>query len=102
VGLGEAPLLRQATFSVWRSEADLRAYAHAGAHRRAIEAAYGEGYFSESLFARFTPVAAGGYWQGAPVSERLWGSAAQPAAPGSSAPLAPRAPSTSPWEVGHA
>lgn len=53
VGLGEAPLLRQATFSVWRDQASMDTYARSGAHQKAIQAAYGQGFFSESMFVRF-------------------------------------------------
>ncbi len=64
VGLGEAPLLRQATFSVWENLAAMDAYARSGAHLDAIRASYREGYFSESMFARFVPVAVQGCWLG--------------------------------------
>jgi len=64
VGLGEAPYLRQATFSIWDSVADMDAYARSGAHLKAIQAAQNEGYFSESLFARFVPLQVQGQWQG--------------------------------------
>ncbi len=64
VGLGEAPLLRQATFSVWESVAAMDAYARSGAHLAAIRASALEGYFSESMFTRFVPVALQGRWNG--------------------------------------
>lgn len=67
VGLGEAPLLRQATFSLWDSTAALDNYARHGAHQRAIHAALGGRYFSESLFVRFVPLALQGRWQGRDV-----------------------------------
>lgn len=63
-GLGEAPLLRQATFSVWRDTAAMAAYACRGAHQAAISASLAHGYFSESMFVRFTPYAARGRWHG--------------------------------------
>ena len=53
VGLGEAPLLRQATFSLWRDQASMDAYARTGAHQQAIREAYSQGFFSESMFVRF-------------------------------------------------
>ena len=40
MGLGEAPLLRQATFSVWESQAAMDAYARSGAHQEAIRASH--------------------------------------------------------------
>ena len=63
VGLGEAPLLRQATFSLWDSTAAMDAYARSGAHLEAIRAAWREEYFSESLFARFVPARVQGAWK---------------------------------------
>lgn len=63
-GLGEAPLLRQCTFSLWRNTAAMDAYARSGAHQQAIKAAYGGGYFSESMFVRFVPLLLQGSWQG--------------------------------------
>jgi quinol monooxygenase YgiN len=64
VGLGEAPLLRQATFSLWRDQAALEAYARGGAHGQAIRGALQEGWFSESMFVRFVPLHVSGRWQG--------------------------------------
>lgn len=63
-GLGEAPLLRQATFSVWDSETDMNAYARQGAHLAAIRASRAGGYFSEAMFVRFVPVGLQGEWKG--------------------------------------
>jgi spheroidene monooxygenase len=64
VGLGEAPLLRQATFSLWDSVPAMDAYARQGAHQRAIRASWGGSYFSEWMFVRFRPLALRGRWQG--------------------------------------
>ncbi|MEN9765716.1 MAG: hypothetical protein RL397_1671 [Pseudomonadota bacterium] len=64
VGLGEAPLLRQATFSLWNDQSAMDAYARSGAHQRAIQAAYGREFFSESMFVRFRPVGLYGQWNG--------------------------------------
>lgn len=63
-GLGEAPLLRQVTFSVWDSVRAMDAYARSGAHLDAILAARHGRYFSESMFVRFVPVSIQGVWQG--------------------------------------
>lgn len=62
VGLGEAPFLRQATFSIWDSVAAMDAYARTGAHQRAIVAS--RDFFSESMFVRFVPLAIEGVWKG--------------------------------------
>jgi hypothetical protein len=64
VGLGEAPFLRQATFSVWDSVAAMDAYARGGAHQKAIEAAARQHFFTESMFARFVPLRIHGTWKG--------------------------------------
>ena len=63
-GLGEAPYLRQATFTIWEDETALNTYAQQGAHLAAIKAAYGQQYFSESMFTRFTPSNMEGAWRG--------------------------------------
>jgi spheroidene monooxygenase len=64
VGLGEAPVLRQATLSLWQSQEHMDAYARSGAHLAAIHAAYDGRYFSESMFVRFVPEGAQGSWRG--------------------------------------
>jgi hypothetical protein len=64
VGLGEAPVLRQATFSLWDSVAAMRAYAGSGAHGHAAQEAFRQGWFSEWMFARFEPLLVQGRWQG--------------------------------------
>jgi heme-degrading monooxygenase HmoA len=63
-GVGEAPLLRQATFTMWESVFHMNAYARSGAHLEAIKAAQRHGYFSESMFVRFVPYGARGVWLG--------------------------------------
>lgn len=63
-GLGEAPLLRQATFTMWESVSHMNAYARSGAHLDAIKAAQRHRYFSESMFVRFVPYGARGVWLG--------------------------------------
>lgn len=63
-GLGEAPYLRQATFTIWNDEQALDHYAQQGAHLAAIKAAYGKDFFSESMFTRFVVKSAKGVWQG--------------------------------------
>ena len=63
-GLGEAPLFRQATFSLWDSVQSMDAYARSGAHLQAIQAAHAQRYFSESMFVRFVPQRLAGVWMG--------------------------------------
>jgi hypothetical protein len=67
VGLGEAPLLRQATFSLWDDTAAMDAYARQGAHAAAIRGALQGSWFSESMFARFEVLELQGRWKGQPL-----------------------------------
>jgi hypothetical protein len=62
MGLGEAPLFRQCTFSLWKDTPAMLEYAHQGAHQQAIEAAYRHHYFSESLFVRMRLLEHHGRW----------------------------------------
>lgn len=62
MGLGEAPLLRQCTFSLWRDESDLVAYSRGGAHGQAVQAAARQDFFSESMFVRMRVLASEGSW----------------------------------------
>ncbi|MBU3725626.1 MAG: spheroidene monooxygenase [Burkholderiaceae bacterium] len=64
VGLGEAPVLRQATFSIWESVEAMNSYARTGAHMDAIKASLGGQHFSESMFVRFRPISPQGVWKG--------------------------------------
>lgn len=63
IGLGEAPLLRQCTFSLWQNTPSMLAYAHGGAHQTALEAAYKNDFFAESLFVRMRVMHQEGLWQ---------------------------------------
>jgi spheroidene monooxygenase len=64
MGLGEAPLVRQCTFSLWQDTAAMLQYAHQGAHQVASAAAYKHQFFSESMFVRMKVLQMAGAWQG--------------------------------------
>ena len=64
MGLGEAPFVRQCTFSVWTGAAAVDAYARHGAHQKAIQAAYKHAFFSESMFVRLRVLSLQGLWAG--------------------------------------
>jgi hypothetical protein len=54
IGIGEAPIGLQGTFSLWKSAAALRDFAYKGqAHQVAIKQTETIGWYSEELFARF-------------------------------------------------
>ena len=55
IGIGEAPIGLQGTFSLWSSAADLRTFAYKGeAHRKAIADTEKFQWYAEELFARFS------------------------------------------------
>lgn len=57
IGIGEAPLGLQGTFSIWRDAKAVREFAYRGAaHQAAIAATAREAWYAEELFARFALV----------------------------------------------
>ncbi len=65
IGIGEAPLLRQITFSIWPNIASMTAFARQdGPHARAIQAVRDGDWFSEELYARFRVDEVQGTWAG--------------------------------------
>ncbi|MDB5285630.1 MAG: spheroidene monooxygenase [Mucilaginibacter sp.] len=54
IGVGEAPVYRQATFSVWENVEQMKAFAYGSKqHAEVIKKTRSEGWYSEELFARF-------------------------------------------------
>ncbi|WP_426059284.1 spheroidene monooxygenase [Hymenobacter sp. B1770] len=65
IGLGELPLVRQATFSVWESAQAMQTYAyHDVRHREVIKLTRSEKWYGEELFARFQVVGSSGTLDG--------------------------------------
>lgn len=61
LGVGEAPLGLQGTFSLWESSTAMQAFAYRGApHREVIRRSSDEHWYAEELFARFTVADHGG------------------------------------------
>ncbi|MGF1637601.1 MAG: spheroidene monooxygenase [Cyclobacteriaceae bacterium] len=65
-GVGELPLVEQATFSIWKSVKEMEAFAHGknSPHHEAIKAVYANKGFKEELFARFNLLKVSGSWHG--------------------------------------
>jgi hypothetical protein len=65
VGVGEAPVGLQGTFSVWRSARHLEAFAYrSAAHSHAIRRTAQEQWYAEELFARFAVLRSVGTYGG--------------------------------------
>ncbi|WP_306131367.1 spheroidene monooxygenase [Roseivivax marinus] len=64
-GIGEVPLMRQITVSVWPDAAAMARFARTdGPHARAIRAVRDGDWFREELYARFRVVGEAGTWEG--------------------------------------
>jgi heme-degrading monooxygenase HmoA len=79
-GVGELPWVEQATFSVWRSRADMMAFAHAPStpHAQAVRRTRQAAGFSEELYARFSVVSTEGSWHGRNPVQDGWQGLAEP------------------------
>ena len=64
VGIGEAPVGRLGTFSLWRSIDDARAFAAMPRHRAVVADTRRGKWYGEELFARFEPYRSEGRWDG--------------------------------------
>lgn len=65
VGVGEAPIGRLGTFSLWESLEAARAFASAMPnHVEVVRRTRDEAWYTEELFARFEPFASTGTWNG--------------------------------------
>lgn len=57
IGIGELPLVRQATFTIWDSMAQMRDFAYRSTeHREVIQKTRSEKWYSEEMFLRFKPL----------------------------------------------
>jgi hypothetical protein len=67
IGIGEAPIGLQGTFSLWRSNADLVAFARRPAHADVVARTPREEWYAEELFARFAVLQVRGTFEGRTV-----------------------------------
>lgn len=72
VGIGELPLIQQATFSLWKNSAAMQTYAYQGQfHSQVVRKTRELGWYKEELFARFHPFKMEGKWAGKEMSDAL-------------------------------
>ncbi|EMR04214.1 DUF3291 domain-containing protein [Cesiribacter andamanensis] len=72
IGIGELPVVQQATLSVWENKEKLEGFAyHMQQHRAVIGQTRRRNWYSEELFARFRPLWTQGSWSGQQVLPQL-------------------------------
>ncbi len=65
VGIGEVPLIKQATFSVWENKEVMKTFAYKmQQHTEVIRKTRDEHWYSEEMFVRFKPIASFGSLNG--------------------------------------
>lgn len=64
VAIGEAPVARLGTFSLWESLAAMRAFADSARHAAVVTRTRRERWYGEEMFARFEPYGSTGAWDG--------------------------------------
>jgi len=68
-GVGEIPLLEQATFTIWENKESMEDFAYRTFHGKAVEKVRRENGFKEQMFTRFQPIMAFGTWEGKNILE---------------------------------
>lgn len=65
IGVGELPLVRQATLSIWESHDAMQDFAYRSSdHKNIVRMTRQEQWYREDMFARFTPFHSEGSWDG--------------------------------------
>lgn len=72
-GVGELPLVQQATISIWESEEAMRQFAYKDSgHREIVKKTVQRKWYKEELFASFYPYKTMGKWEGGdPIKDYL-------------------------------
>jgi len=64
-GIGELPVIQMATFSIWKNEEAVKAFAYKSReHAQAVKMTRDLKWYSEELFSRFRPFKSVGSWDG--------------------------------------
>jgi len=72
IGIGEWPLIQQATISIWRTQAEMLDYAYKNPkHREVVALTRKLNWYKEEMFARFVPYKYEGMWDGKNASDLL-------------------------------
>ena len=72
IGVGEWPLIQQATLSIWENQQDMIDYAYNNEeHREVIRLTRKLNWYSEELFARFVPYKLTGQWNNKDMADLL-------------------------------
>ena len=83
IGVGELPIVQQATFSLWQQTTQMTDYAYKKqAHAVVVRLTRARNWYSEELFARFIPFRYVGAWAGTDFSVLLADSAKREGAKG--------------------
>ena len=65
IGVGEWPLIQQATISIWKTQAEMLDYAYKNPkHREVVMLTRKLKWYKEEMFVRFVPYKFEGIWEG--------------------------------------
>lgn len=72
IGVGEWPLIQQATLSIWKTQSEMMDYAYKNQkHREVVQLTRKLNWYKEELFARFVPYKFEGVWNGKTMENLL-------------------------------
>ncbi|MBK8845517.1 MAG: hypothetical protein IPO27_02735 [Bacteroidetes bacterium] len=72
IGVGEWPLIQQATISIWKTQAEMLDYAYKNPkHREVVLLTRKLNWYKEEMFARFVPCKFEGIWNGVNVKNLI-------------------------------